>query len=139
MKFAFSDKFAKASSFIDLCNFTKRYGFDGIEISDVEAEKNSHTDSIFRASMTGDAKRKLVNRHIEIPVITYQKQVDCSSDTEVLNKYVDYASLANVSGIVIKIGNISNEEFKKIILPVIENADKNNVYLLIETVEKYAK
>ena len=64
MKFAFLDTFAKASSFIELCDFAKRYGFEGIEISDAEMEKNSHSDSIFRPSLTSDSKRKLVNRHI---------------------------------------------------------------------------
>ena len=90
MRFAFSDKFAKASSFIDLCNFTKRYGFDGIEISEVEAEKNSHTDSIFRASMTGDAKRKLVNRHIAIPVLAVPEKIGRNTDSAKIIKYIEY-------------------------------------------------
>ena len=82
MKLAFSDKLVDSYSFIELCNSVQRYGFDGVEISDAEIEKKRHQDSIFRSAVTVDAKRKLVNRHIEIPVLTcpiaINEQTACS-------------------------------------------------------------
>ena len=73
MKLSFSDKIVKASSFYELCNIAKSYAFDGIEIFDAVNEKEVNQDSIFRSSVTADAKRKLVNRNITIPVINYPK------------------------------------------------------------------
>ena len=61
MKFSFSDKLVSSASFIELCNTVQYYGFDGVEISNVEQEIKDHADSIFRVSVTADAKRKLVN------------------------------------------------------------------------------
>ena len=75
MKVSFSDKFVETSSFTELCNVVKNYGFDGVEISDVDCEKIKHSDSIFRSSITVDAKRKLVNRHIAIPAISCPEKI----------------------------------------------------------------
>ena len=81
MKFSFSDKLVKTKSFIELCNTVQYYAFDGVEISDVDAEISVHTDSIFRPSVTADAKRKLVNRHISIPAIVFPEIVDNTLNT----------------------------------------------------------
>ena len=139
MKFAFIDTFAKASSFVELCDFAKRYGFEGIEISDAEMEKNSHSDSIFRSALTSDSKRKLVNRHIEIPVLTFPTQINDKESAEKLIKYVDYAALVGVDGVVICLGEISKEEFMVALTPALDYAEKNNVSILIETKGFFAK
>ena len=39
MKISFVDNIAECKSFLELCNYIKDYGFDGVEISDVEKEK----------------------------------------------------------------------------------------------------
>ena len=75
MKFSFQDKFIRTESFIELCNKVQYYGFDGVEISDVANEKLTHADSIFRSSVTADAKRKLVNRHIEITALNFSEKL----------------------------------------------------------------
>ena len=100
MKFSFQDKFICAESFIELCNKVQYYGFDGMEISNVLEEKSSHADSIFRSSITADAKRKLVNRHIAIAALNFPNKITENS-TEELIKYVDYASLANVGSVIV--------------------------------------
>ena len=94
MKFSFPDKFVNANSFVELCNIAQDYGFDGIEIIDAKKEKESHLDSIFHASMTVDAKRKLVNRHISIPVICYPEKINEKTDSNDIIKYIEYASIA---------------------------------------------
>ena len=140
MKFSFSDKFVKSNSFIDLCNAVKSYDFDGVEISDVEVEKETHLDSIFRASVTADAKRKLVNRHISIPAICYPKQVNDKTDSSDIVKYVEYAILASVSNVVITFEKLINTcKVKEILLPAIKVANASGVNVLIETSGELAK
>ena len=103
MKISFSDKFINTPSFIALCNFVDQYGFNGVEISDAFSEKDNHFDSIFRSSVTADAKRKLVNRHIAISALSYSSSVESEKDVENLIKYVEYASLAGAKDVIIKI------------------------------------
>ena len=100
MKFSFSDNMVKSTSFIDLCNIAQNYGFDGIEICDVENEISQHSDSIFRSSATADAKRKLINRHISIPVLSFNQKVN-EQNVDQLIKYVEHAGNASVDGVVI--------------------------------------
>jgi hypothetical protein len=96
MKLSFPDKFVKSQSFIDLCNTVKDYGYNGVEICDVVHSISNHTDSIFRSSVTVDAKRKLVNRHIEIPAISYPKKINGNTDSQDVIKYVEFCSLASI-------------------------------------------
>ncbi len=134
MKFSFSDKIVNSNSFIDLCNIASSYGYDGIEISDAEIEKDLHIDSIFRSSLTADAKRKLVNRHISLPVICYPKQITEKTDNKEIIKCIEYASLASVANIVVSFEKLPKTcSVKKILLPVIEYAEKSGVNILIET------
>ena len=131
MKIVFPDNFVKSKSFLDLCNITQDYGFDGVEITDVEAEKECHADSIFRSSLTNDAKRKLFNRHIDIPVIRCNEQS--------LIKSIEYASLASISNVVIDLKDaLDIERIKTVLTPAIELAKANNVNVLIETKGKLA-
>ena len=134
MKFAFPDKFVSSKSFIDLCNVVKSYGYDGVEICDVKKEKTQHQDSIFRSSVTGDAKRKLVNRKIAIPVITCPSKINRSVDVNAITECVEYASLASVSGVVIQIeDDLTAKGLESVLTPAIRSAEENGVSLLIET------
>ncbi len=134
MKFSFSDKIVNSNSFIDLCNIAKSYGYDGIEISDAEIEKDLHIDSIFRSSVTADAKRKLVNRHISLPAICYPKQITEKTDSKEIVKCVEYASLASVANVIITFEKLIKAcSVKKILSPAIELAEKSGVNILIET------
>ena len=134
MKLAFSDKLVDSYSFIELCNSVQRYGFDGVEISDAEIEKKRHQDSIFRSAVTVDAKRKLVNRHIEIPVLTCPIAINVQTACSDIVKYVEYASLASVFGVVIRFEVLpKTEKLKEILLPAINFAEENVVSILIET------
>ena len=75
MKFAFSTKNVPAESYIQLCNLTAEYGFDGFELYDPVEEKDAHEDSILRSAMNASAKRKLVNRHIEVAFLTCAEEI----------------------------------------------------------------
>ncbi len=135
MKFSFSDKYVNAPSFIELCNTAKNYGFEGVEIFDAEKEKSLHKDSIFRRSVTVDAKRKLVNRHISIPVLSCVEKISSNTDVEKVIKYVNYASIARVDGIVLEFSEVlDDEQLKKILSPIISVAEENGVSILLETI-----
>ena len=134
MKFSFSDKFVKTASFIELCNVAQNYGFDGVEISDVEKEVSEHADSIFRPSFTGDAKRKLVNRHITIPVILCPERVGENTDCTKIIKYIEYAAIASVSGIIVKFDSLLDDaKLKETLTPTIVCAEKYGISILLET------
>ncbi len=134
MKLAFSDKLVNSYSFLDLCNTAQNYGFDGIEIFDAEIEKSAHQDSIFRSSVTVDAKRKLVNRHIEIPVLTCPESIKDDTDCSRIIKYIGYATLASISGIIIKFDTMPEiEKLREILTPIIAVAENSGVSILIET------
>ena len=139
MKISFSDKFINTPSFIALCNFVDQYGFNGVEISDAFSEKDNHFDSIFRSSVTADAKRKLVNRHIAISALSYSSSVESEKDVENLIKYVEYASLAGAKDVIIKIKkSFSDDVLKSLIQPVINVAESYGVSILLETVGVYS-
>ena len=134
MKFSFSDKFVKTESFIELCNTAQNYGFDGIEISDAEKEFINHADSIFRPSVTADAKRKLINRGISIPVLSCPEKFSTKTDSSKIIKYVDYASISSVPGIVLQVESLPETKvLKEILNPVINLAENTGVYILLET------
>ena len=71
MKLAFSTQHVTAQSFLELCNIANEYGFAGFEIYDAAAERSSHEDSILKSISAAGAKRKLRNRGIAVPAITY--------------------------------------------------------------------
>jgi sugar phosphate isomerase/epimerase len=120
MKLAFCDKIVNESSFLSLCNAVQYYGYDGIEIFDAKAEKAAHVDSIFHSSVTADAKRKLVNRHITIPVIDYPEMVNENTDGEKIVKYVEYAALCGATGVNLVLENLPEiQTLKKVLSPAI--------------------
>ena len=134
MKFSFSDKFVNSNSFIDLCNITRSYGFDGIEISNAEIEKELHLDSIFRSSLTVDAKRKLVNRHISLPSICYPNHITENTSSDEIVKCVEYAILASIPNVIITFEKLLKIDIiKPILMPAIKLAETSGVSILIET------
>ena len=134
MKFSFPDNFVKSNSFINLCNIAQDYGYNGIEICDAEKEKEAHLDSIFRSTITVDAKRKLVNRDISIPVICCATFIDDNSDGLAVVECIENARLAGVSSVVIKFAKILDfEVIKNILSPALNLAKDCGVKILIET------
>ena len=134
MKFAFSDKFIESTSFVDLCNKVQSYGYDGVEIHDVESEVASHLDSIFRPSVTPDAKRKLINRHISIPSLTCPVEISSDMNAEVISRYVEYASLASIPNVVVLVRELPEfNKLKELLSSAISLAESSGVSILFET------
>ncbi len=134
MKLAFSTKNVTANSFLEYCNITSQYGFQGIEIFDAFSEKKAHEDSIFHSASVNASKRKLVNRHIGISVISLPEKINKNTDAEMLKKAVEMASVAGVPAVCVSFESIFNsDKIKEIFAPAIEVAEKYNVSILVET------
>ena len=71
MKLTFSTQNVSRSTFIDMCRYAYDYGYDGFEIYDAIKERKQHYDSILRSGRMSDAKRKLVNRNLEVTALVY--------------------------------------------------------------------
>ena len=139
MKLCFSDKFIKTCSFLELCNTVQSYEYNGVEIFDASSEKAVHQDSIFHSSVTVDAKRKLVNRHIEISAINFPEEICENTDAEKIVKYVNYATMASVKSVILKFAQLPNETtLAEILKPALSVAENNGIFLLIETSGPFA-
>ncbi len=134
MKFAFSTENVKALSFLEYCNITSQYGFQGFEIADPFNEKKEHDDSVFHSSQVNASKRKLVNRHIDISVVSFPKKIDKNTDAEQLKKTVEMAAMAGVDKVCVSFSEIPEEEIlKNIFAPAVSVAEKYDMSILIET------
>ncbi len=133
MKLAFSTKNVPAESYIRLCNLTAEYGFDGFELYDPLAEKKAHEDSILHSAMNAAAKRKLINRHIGVAVVTCPEAVTANTDPELLKNYVKLASRASAAGVVVQIED-TEADLKAVFAPAIAEAEANGTLILLETV-----
>ena len=139
MKFAFSTKNVPSESYIQLCNLTAEYGFDGFELYDPVTEKETHEDSILRSAVNASAKRKLMNRHIKIAFLTCAEELSESTDPALIAKCVELAVRASAGGVILRFQSIPEEtKLRRILAPAIADAEKNGVFLLLETWGKLA-
>jgi sugar phosphate isomerase/epimerase len=107
MKLTFSTQNVNRASFIDMCRYAYDYGFDGFEIYDAITERKHHYDSILRSNRMSDAKRKLVNRNLEVTALVVPHSVDSDDMTaELAVKYVDMAVRAGIERVIFIIGSI---------------------------------
>ncbi len=139
MKFVFSDKNVKASSFIELCTVAHDYGFAGFEIFDAFKEKAEHSDSIFSSASRSGSKRKLINRHICVSGLKFADKICDKTDENHLVKYVDYSARAGSENVIIEIADgVSAKTILQKISPAIKSAETLGVKILIETVGEYS-
>jgi len=138
MKFSFSTKHVSSNSFLELCDKTAEYGYQGFEICDAEGEKAAHDDSIFHSIVTPGAKRKLVNRHIQICALTYPDRLHSGADSDRLCKYVELAALAGVENVIVCVEE-AGTEVCDILLKAADCARKLGIMLLLETEGYLAK
>lgn len=140
MKFVFSTKNVSSNSFIELCNITKDYSFNGFEIFDAVKEKKEHSDSIFSSASRVSSKRKLINRHLTVSAIYFPTQIDKDTDEQEVVLYVDYAVRAGSENVILAISDGATlDQIKQKLAPAIASAEKLNVNVLIETCGKYSE
>jgi len=137
MKFCFSTEHVKAKSFLNLCNITAEYGFDGFEFHDVK--EVNFDDGIFNAQNQANAKRKLINRHIGVSAVNFPEIITLDTDPKAVMEYVDYAIDCLAENVVVKIKDVYPiEEVKKILTPALDKAEKLGVRVLVETQGKFS-
>ncbi|MBQ9782426.1 MAG: AMP-binding protein [Clostridia bacterium] len=136
MKIAFSTKNVSRATFLDTCSYAYDYGFEGFEIYDAIKERNDHYDSILRRDKNADSKRKLVNRGLSISSLRMPNCIESELTTsEVCEKYVEMASLAGVSYVIVTVNEqISFEVLDEKLLSAVKLAEKLDVGILFETV-----
>ena len=135
MKIVFSTKNVNRGSFLDLCRYAYDYGYAGFEIYDAINERKQHHDSILRSDRTADAKRKLLNRGINVSALRYPYPVGSEEATaESLTKYVDMAASTGTEQIIVRIPEkLSEEKLEEIMIPAVKRAEKLDVAILVET------
>ena len=132
MKLVFSTKHVAAESYIELCNRTAEYGFDGFELYDPITEKQAHEDSILRSAVNAAAKRKLINRHIGVAFLTYPDAVTPDTDPALLKKYVQYVARASALGMVVTVEDPA-ADLTAVFADAIKEAEQNGTRILVET------
>lgn len=139
MKLSFCSKQVQCKTFLDLCNATSDYGFQGFEIFNAKTEAEEHADSIFNEISTAGAKRKLVNRRIEISAIKFPQKVDENVNVNAFTDYVEMCATAACKNLVFELGDVKNlQAFKSAISKTIKIAENLDVNLLIETRGEYS-
>ena len=132
MKLAFSTQHVTAQSFLELCNIANEYGFAGFEIHDAAAERSTHEDSILKSMSAAGAKRKLRNRGIAIPALTYPFPLD--ADAAGIIQYVEMAAGASIPYVIVRIETEPDMAVIEAALrPAIEKAERYDVTILLET------
>ena len=81
MKIVFSTKNVNRATFLDMCRYAYDYGFAGFEIYDAIKERRGHHDSILRRDRSSDAKRKLINRGLNVPALRMPQPVESEETT----------------------------------------------------------
>ena len=135
MKLSFSTRNVTAESFLELCDKTAEYGFQGFEIFDPCGEKAAHSDSIFHSYVTPGAKRKLVNRHIAICALTYPEPVCNTTAPEDLCKYVEWAATAGTENVIVE---VTADDPVPVLKAAVAKAQNLGVMILLETTGELA-
>lgn len=136
MKIVFSTKNVSRASFLDTCIYAYDYGFEGFEIYDAVKERNDHYDSILRRDKMADSKRKLVNRGLSVSALRMPNAIESSlTSSELAEKYVEMASLAGVSNVIVSVNEkVSFDVLDEKLLKAVKLAEKLDVNILFETI-----
>lgn len=134
MKLAFSTALVSSPTFFALCHTAAEYGYDGIELYDLEGISAGMPDGPFGADAAG-AKRKLRNRRLTVPALTCPIPVD---GTEVaatqIDRYCRAASDAGIPAVIVTVASgVDPARIAASLRPVAERGDARCVRLLFET------
>ncbi|MBQ7523735.1 MAG: AMP-binding protein [Oscillospiraceae bacterium] len=136
MKLTFSTQYVRRGSFLDLCKMADEYGFAGFEIFDARVERHDHADSVLRAEIASDAKRKLYNRGLRVAALTCPDALESEQTTEkLLCQYVDFAADAGVEFVLVRVEHETPFALLAAKLSrALSSAAKKGVEILLESV-----
>lgn len=141
MKLCYSTENVKCQSFLDCCRLAYDYNFDGFEISDAAGERRRHADSILRTELAPDAKRKLINRRLEVAALTCPLPLESPQLTDmILLQYVDMAKNAGIERVILRMENETDPAVAEAKLAAaIKQAERCGIEILFETTGYLAK
>ena len=135
MKLTFSTALVPSPTYFALCNTAAEYGYDGIELYDLEAIIADMPDGPFGADAAG-AKRKLRNRRLSLSALTCPTPADGTEvSREEIDRYSRAASEAGIPAVIVTVADgVEPARIAASLRPVAEQGEVRCVRLLFETV-----
>ena len=136
MKLCYSTENVKCQSFLACCRLAYDYNFDGFEISDAAGERRQHSDSILRSELAPDARRKLINRRLEVSALTCPQPLESSEVSEMtLLQYVDMAKNAGIERVILRMETETDPAaIEDKLALAIRQAERSGIEILFETI-----
>ena len=137
MKFSFKTDMVPDLTFEQVCNTARDYGFSGFEICGIDV--SAAVDGLFDPYSAAGARRKLVNRHISVPVLYCPEAVGEAADRELIKKYIETAGYSAIPFVRVTISDKAGlPDIKQLLDPVMPLTEELGVTLLFSTTGSYS-
>ena len=137
MKFSFKTDMVPDLTFEEVCNTARDYGFSGFEICGIDV--SAAVGGLFNPYSAAGARRKLVNRHISVPVLYCPEAVGDAADTKLIKKYIETAGYSAIPFVRVTISDKAGlPDIKQLLDPVMPLTEELGVTLLFSTTGSYS-
>ncbi|MFR7854965.1 MAG: AMP-binding protein [Acutalibacteraceae bacterium] len=137
MKFSFKTDMVPNLTFEEVCNTARDYGFSGFEICGIDV--SAAVGGLFDPYSAAGARRKLVNRHISVPVLYCPEAVGEAADTKLIKKYIETAGYSAIPFVRVTISDKAGlPDIKQLLDPVMPLTEELGVTLLFSTTGSYS-
>ena len=137
MKFSFKTDMVPDLTFEQVCNTARDYGFSGFEICGIDV--SAAVGGLFDPYSAAGARRKLVNRHISVPVLYCPEAVGEAADRELIKKYIETAGYSAIPFVRVTISDKAGlPDIKQLLDPVMPLTEELGVTLLFSTTGSYS-
>lgn len=137
MKFSFKTDMVPDLTFEEVCNTACDYGFSGFEICGIDV--SAAVGGLFDPYSAAGARRKLVNRHISVPVLYCPEAVGEAADTKLIKKYIETAGYSAIPFVRVTISDKAGlPDIKQLLDPVMPLTEELGVTLLFSTTGSYS-
>lgn len=137
MKFSFKTDMVPDLTFEEVCNTARDYGFSGFEICGIDV--SAAVGGLFDPYSAAGARRKLVNRHISVPVLYCPEVVGEAADTKLIKKYIETAGYSAIPFVRVTISDKAGlPDIKQLLDPVMPLTEELGVTLLFSTTGSYS-
>ena len=137
MKFSFKTDMVPDLTFEEVCNTARDYGFYGFEICGIDV--SAAVGGLFDPYSAAGARRKLVNRHISVPVLYCPEAVGEAADTKLIKKYIETAGYSAIPFVRVTISDKAGlPDIKQLLDPVMPLTEELGVTLLFSTTGSYS-
>ena len=137
MKFSFKTDMVPDLTFEEVCNTARDYGFSGFEICGIDV--SAAVGGLFDPYSAAGARRKLVNRHISVPVLYCSEAVGEAADRELIKKYIETAGYSAIPFVRVTISDKAGlPDIKQLLDPVMPLTEELGVTLLFSTTGSYS-